>query len=347
LIAKIEEADKTLTQCRQKRNAHVAPDTRVLKAIRKTIKDRDDAQLRTEASLITLEIVSHKDGSVEVVSGETTGSAPLKAGIPTQLRGSPEVVAEIPHVARLRASGPVGSVEEYREARVKAEKKLKELTEPFGTSNLDTLELLAEKGKELDVSVGEAETKLQTLLAGRTLDEYVQERSVLETTYKSFLSTYPDWGKKAPDTDALHAEAEDTKQVFIKHVENAEAAWDKAQSALRAVAGQKETLSRQLGDAKNQVAGLKEKLVELTSDGKSLQEREAELQRSTMAWEAARARLAEIQGQLGDYVDDPAAVVERLEAQHEAANQESSQAREQEVREEAKLEGLCAQGPYS
>ncbi len=347
LIAKIEEADKTLTQCRQKRNAHVAPDTRVLKAIRKTIKDRDDAQLRTEASLITLEIVSHKDGSVEVVSGETIGSAPLKAGIPTQLRGSPEVVAEIPSVARLRASGPVGSVEEYREARVKAEKKLKELTEPFGTSNLDTLELLAEKGKELDASVGEAETKLQTLLAGRTLDEYVQERNVLETTYESFLGTYPDWGKKAPDTDALHAEAEDTKQAFIKDVENAEAVWDKAQSALRAVAGQKETLSRQLGDTKNQVASLKEKMVELTSDGKSLQEREAELQRSTMAWEAARARLAEIQGQLGDYVDDPAAVVERLEAQLEAANQESSQAREQEVREEAKLEGLCAQGPYS
>ena len=347
LIEKIEETDKTLTQCRQKRNAHVAPDTRVLKAIRTAIKDRDDAQLRIEASLITLEIVSHKDGSVEVVSGETTGSAPLKAGVPTQLRGSPEVVAEIPRVARLRASGPVGTVEEHREARVRADKKLKELTEPFGTSNLDTLELLAEKAKELDASVGEVETKLQTLLAEGTSDEYVQERSVLKIAFKTFLSTYQDWGKKAPDTDALQAEAEATKQAFIKHVENAEAAWDKAQSALGAVAGQKETLSRQLEDASSQVAGLKEKLAELTRDGKSLQEREVELQRSTMSWEAARARLTEIQGQLEEYIDDPTAVVERLEAQLEAANQESSQAREQEVREEAKLEGFCAQGPYS
>jgi DNA repair exonuclease SbcCD ATPase subunit len=108
LIAKIEEAHKTLTQCRQKRNAHVAPDTRVLKAIRKVIKDRDDAQLLIEASLITLEIVSHKDSSVEVVSGETTGSAPLKAGVPTQLRGSPEVVARNTSCCQVACLGACG-----------------------------------------------------------------------------------------------------------------------------------------------------------------------------------------------------------------------------------------------
>ncbi len=45
---------------------------------------------------------------------------------------------------------------------------------------------------------------------------------------------------------------------------------------------------------------LKEKMVELTIDGKSLEERESELQRNTMAWEAAKARLAEIQDQLRD-----------------------------------------------
>jgi uncharacterized protein YhaN len=241
----------------------------------------------------------------------------------------------------------VGSVEEHRKTRTKADKNLRELAEPFGTSDLDALEVLAEKGKALDASVAEAETKLQTLLAGHKLDEFVQERSALETTYKSFLGTYPDWEKTAPDTNTLEAEAEVAKQAFITRVENVEAARDKAQSALTAIAGQKETLSRRLEDAKSQVAGLTEKLAELTSDGKPLQDREADLQRSTMAWEAARARLTEIQGQLGQFEDDPVAVVERLEAQLEAVNQESSRARDQEVREEAKLEGLCAQGPYS
>jgi DNA repair exonuclease SbcCD ATPase subunit len=347
LISKIEKAEKALTEWRRKRNAHMAPDARTLKATRKAIKDRDDAQLRIEASLITLEIVPQKDGSVEVVSGEMTGSMSLKAKAPTQVRGSPEVVAEIPRVARLRAWGPVGSVEEHREARAKADKKLKELTDPFGTSDVDALESLAEKGQELDASVAEADTKLQTLLAGRTLDELVQDRNIYDTAYKSFLATYPDWGKTAPDTDTLDAGAENVKQIFITRVENAEAAWDKARSALTAASGQKETLSQRLEDAKRQVTTLREKLPELTSDGKSLEERESELLRNTMAWEAARARLAEIQSQLEQYEDDPLAVVDRLEAQLGAANQESSQAREQEVREETKLEGLCAQGPYS
>ena len=91
----------------------------------------------------------------------------------------------------------------------------------------------------------------------------------------------------------------------------------------------------------------KEKLAELTSDGKPSEERESELLRNTMAWDAAQARLSEIQSQLGQYEDDPLVVVERLETQLEAANQESNKAREQEVREEARLEGLSAQGPYS
>jgi uncharacterized protein YhaN len=88
-------------------------------------------------------------------------------------------------------------------------------------------------------------------------------------------------------------------------------------------------------------------LREMTVDGKSIEERKDELQRISMTWEAARARLDEIENQLDQYEDDPVAIVERLEAHLEAANQESSRAREAEVREEARLEGLCAQGPYS
>ena len=347
LIFRIELAEKSLTDCRQKRNAHVAPDVKTMKTIRKVIKDRDDAQVRVETSLITLEIVPEKDGTAEVVAGERLGSVSLKAGVPTQLRGSPEVVAEFPHVARLRTWGPVGSVEEHREAREEAEQKLKELAEPFATSDPDALDLLVEKAGELDASVAQAETKLRTLLAGRSSDEFAQERNALETTYRGFLDAYPAWGKTPPDTEALKTEAGAVRLAFIRSVESNEASWEKAQSALTAAAGQKDTLSRRLEDARKQAKSLTAKLTDLTNDGKPLQTREAELQTITMAWDAARARLTEIQHQLQQYQDDPAMIVQRLEAQFEAVNQEASRAREQEVREEARLEGLCAQGPYS
>jgi hypothetical protein len=183
-ISRIKEAEKAVADYRQRVNAHVAPDGKMLKAIRKAMKERDEAQLRIEASLITLEIVPWKEDFVEVVAGETIGPVAMKAGVPVHIKGSPEVVVDLPGVARLRTWGPVDSVEEHRDSRAKAEKRLKELTEIFGTFDLDELEQMAEKAKELAANLAEAETKLKTLLGGHIVDELFQERSLLETTLK-------------------------------------------------------------------------------------------------------------------------------------------------------------------
>ena len=51
----------------------------------------------------------------------------LSAGIPTRVTGSPEVVADLPGVSRIRASGPAGSIEEHRSELAKAEGELKRL----------------------------------------------------------------------------------------------------------------------------------------------------------------------------------------------------------------------------
>ncbi len=347
LIEKVKKAEKILADRCGKRSAFVAPDAKALRAVRKAVKDRDDAQVRIDASLITLEIVSVKAGSVEVITGEVTGALTLKPDVPAQIKGSPEVVADIPEVARLRAWGPVGSVEEHREARATADRKLKELMGPYGASDIDALESLADKAKELDTAVAEAKTEVQTLLSGTSLDELAQDHSILAATLRGFLDTYTDWEKNVPDSQALEEEAYEIERAFIVAVESAEVSWEKAQTALAAVAGHKEILARRLEDARRQEQSLSSKLSELTSDGKPQHEKAMDLQRVTMAWEAAGARLQEIDAQLEAYEDDPGTVVDRLETQLDAANQACSQAREQEVREETRLENLCAQGPYS
>jgi DNA repair exonuclease SbcCD ATPase subunit len=347
VIAKFKEAEQALTEQRQKRSALVAPDAGTLRAVRQAIKDRDEAQLRLDASLITLEIVPEEDGAVEVLAGEKPGPMALRAGVPTRIQGSPEVVADLTRVARVRAWGPVGSAEEHREARAGAERRLRELTEPFGATDLEALESLSQRAAELDAAIAEVEARLQALLAGRTPEELLQERHVVQATLGSLIEGYPDWERSAPDAEALQVKAEETKRDFISAVEGAEAAWEKAQGALTAVCGQKETLARRLEDTGRQAASLRARFAELTTDEKTLDERQAELDRLTMAWEAARTRLAEIEGQMAEYEDDPVAAMEVLEAQLEAANQESSKAREQEVREEARLEGLSALGAYS
>lgn len=347
LTQKIKNAQALAAECREYRHACVAPDARTLNAIRKAIKDRDEAQVRIEASLITLEIVPRSNVSVDVVAGESPGPLEAKAGVPVRVQGSPEVVADIGAVARVRAWGPAGSIEEHRAARACAEQRLTALTAPFGAGDPDTLDALAEKAKELDARLGEAEAALRALLAEGSLDEFVRQRSVLESACASHLDAHRDWDNSPPDAVVLEIHAKELKDAFIARVESCEDARDKAQSALAAAAGQRSTILARTEDARRRADALNARLMDLARDGKTLPDRETELHHATMTWDAAKARLAEIQDQLARFDEDPAPAVRRLEVQLEAANQEANRARDLEARELGKLDSLGAQGPYS
>ena len=97
----------------------------------KQLKSEDEAQVRLEASP-SLSKWHRRDGQLDIVAGERVGPTPLVAGVPTRIQGSPEVVAVIPGVARLRVSGPTGSTEEYRNEHTEGEKKSK-LTASYGS----------------------------------------------------------------------------------------------------------------------------------------------------------------------------------------------------------------------
>jgi energy-coupling factor transporter ATP-binding protein EcfA2 len=347
LIEKIKKAENKLADRKQERNKLVAPDAKILRAVRKTINERDEARLRIEASLITLEIVPKKDARMEILAGESTGPQSLQTGVPAQVQGSPEVIADLPGIARLRAWGPTGSIEEHRETYGKAETKLKELTEPYGTSDPDLLENLGEKARELEKGVAEANTQILTMLSGKSMENLSQGKGIQEAALVNILEGHPDWGDSPPNVQEMKSRAEDTKRAFIAAVESAEATWERAQSALMAATGQEQTTAQRLTDTRKVIISLENKLADLTRDGKQPQEREKELQRITMAWDAARGGLEKIDNQLAEFQEDPAAALEKLEAQMEAANKLAERAREEEIREEARLEGLSAQGTYS
>ena len=65
LLQKITAAGEALNRHKQERAELVAPDEKVLRAIRGAMKKRDEAQLRIDASLITLEIVPRDKRKVD------------------------------------------------------------------------------------------------------------------------------------------------------------------------------------------------------------------------------------------------------------------------------------------
>lgn len=346
-IGRIETAEEQLKQAKEARTALVAPDRKTVTAIRKAVKQRDDAQVLIDASLITLEVVPQKAGSLDVVAGEETGVRTLSKGKPVLIKGSPEVVAELEGIARFRATGPTGDVEEHREQRQRAQERIGELSKPYATDDIDKLEALFEKAKDLDSAVNQAETELETILDDDTLDELRQERATLDATLAELRKDYPQWEKDSPQPEALEGQATDLRRELDERVAAADAEREKAQAALSEANEQEKVLLARLSGAEKQVGRLQERLADLTKDGKTTEERDKELKKLLMAWDAARASQEELETKLEAYEDDPSAALEKLEAQLAAAQEAAAEARDEEMSAEGRLESLAARGPYS
>ncbi len=346
-LRRIGEANATLARRKKERAGLVAPDDKALRSIRKAIKDRDDAQGRLEAALITLEVVPEKDGSLAVIAGEETGTHGLKAGVPAQVKGSPEVVVDLVGLARIRARGPAGPEADLRAERDKAAQRLAALTEGFGTREIEALEALHARARALDDAITKAETQLQTLLEGETLEKVEGERGRLTALCAETVKRYPEWRDTPPGADTLAAEARDIRRKFIAAVEGAEAAWQAAQKALAAAREQNAGFGAQLMETERQAKAIERRRADLTADGKQAAERQFELGRIAMAWAAARASLGEIEKALAAIGGDPAEAVARLERQLQAADATATKALETEKHEEGRLANLSALGTYS
>lgn len=346
-LRQIAQCQKNLEKRKKERSNVIAPDAKILRAIRKAIKERDEAQVRLEAALITLEIVAEKKGPLQIVAGEEPGTLTLNPGVPTEVKGSPEVVVHLPGIARLRARGPSGSVKEVRDEINQAVRKLNELTKGFGTPDLEKLELLAEKARELEEKVAEAETQIETLLSGEPVEKIEQEHKRVTAILEEILESHPTWREDPPDAKGLLATAQEIKHSFIAAVEKAETAWEFSQTAFAAAGKQKANLAARLEETEKKWGSLESKITDLTSDGKTDEEREIELKKLALSWEAATASLNEIDAKLKLFQGDPRDAVTKLEKQLERADEAAEKALEKEKSEEGRLEHLSAQGPYS
>jgi len=346
-LEKVAKAHKELTSRKKEYAEFLAPNAKSLRAIRKAVKERDEAQLRIDASLITLEIVPEKKGSLKIVAGEEPGKRSLHPGRPKQVKGSPEVVVDWAGVGRLRASGPTGPVEELRAERDKADRRLQRLTEPFGTADIEELEALSEKAQKLEKKVAQAQTQIETLLSGQSVENIEQERARIAATLEKISEKHPDWQESPPDSEALARAAVERKRSFVSAVEAAEGRWEAAQTALTGAAAQRTGLETQLRQLSTQVQSLESRLSELTEDGKTEEQLQKELKKMALAWHAARASVEEIEDKLSAFTEDPVATTQKLEKQLEAARDAATKALKDEERERGRLEQLCAGGPYS
>jgi len=346
-IRTIDEAEKELKERKNARAQGVAPDRKALNSIRKAIQTRDEARLRMDSAMITLEIVPETDALLDVLSGEAPGQLSISSGKATLVKGTPEIIAELKGVARLRASGPIVNIEGHRRTVRDMERQINALTRPFGTEDLVRLEELVEATETLDRKIGEAAKALEALLGEDTLDRLRQERVHLDAQITAIEKEHPGWRDSAPDSEALKRAAADQKQEHARKVSAEETAWEKAQSALSSANQQAQVAADRLEEARKAVRRLETQLSELTQDGETFKAREAALNRLLLDYDAGKAALKDMAEKLALFEDDPEAVLEKLEEGLTAIQASVQGTRDEERRATGTLETLTAQGPYS
>lgn len=345
-LEQVRAAAEPIAALRREREALIAPDAAALKEIRKTLKLRDDAQLKLEAAMMRIEIEPVRDAMVTVLEGEKLGAFPLRAGVSETFHGWPAVVLDIEGLGRVRARGSSENVDELRAERDKAAAKLVRLTEPFGTADLETLEALSERAAKLEAEIRRHEDLLKATLAGKTLDQLNAEHGKWETVIVGIEAQRPEWRANPPDASALERAAAELERGVQEEIAAAERSWVASQELALSTQQEAQTGQLKLDSARKALAEAEHRLQELRSDGKTDAERKQERIAAARKAEAARGSLTEIEQQLDGFAGDPADEVRSLESQLARMREMEHKAFEREKLAEGALSKDAAQGPY-
>ncbi|MCX5842148.1 MAG: AAA family ATPase [Deltaproteobacteria bacterium] len=346
-LRKIETAERSLAGLTKERSTLVAPDGRSIKTLRKLYQERDEAKLLMDTALLSLEIVPEIKGRLDVVKGEEPGSMQLAAGASTIIKGSPEIVAIIKGIAKMRISGPPGAVDTFRRTFREKQGKIEEATRPYGTADLEALEGLTEKGTQLDKQIGEAQKELDVLCGGDEKASLINERARTVAITDNIERERPDWKANPPDPEALRRRFLNLKRENILAVRDANQEWEDAVKVASKARERAAASVLRTEDGQKSIKKAEKRLADATNDGKTKEVRGKELQLLLLDRDATNEALNEIRKKLDEFVGNPAEVLAKLEKSLDATRADTQKIRDEERTAVGNLEILISGGPYS
>ena len=347
LIDDIQELQRERAGIAEELTKSVAPDKRTLNRIRKVLQDRENAQTKLDAALIHLEITPKASGELTVTAGEPSATRSLEPEKADTVKGSPEVIVEISGVAKLRAYGPTESVEDLRDALAKAKAKIKDLCNPFGTSEVTELESRREQADDLQANIRDLDARAETMLDERTLEEIQQDRAKAENICGTILTEHKEWSEDRPDPADLARAAQETNRECRRAMRSADTSRDLAQEAV-AQATERVSTQDSLIAANNETQRmLSQQLQGLLDDSLDDVARNDHLTKLALNWAADKAKLAKASEELNEFSQDPNEEVEALQRQLDGIREQAIKAVEDEQSALGRLQHLANAGTYS
>ena len=342
--ADLTQRIETMTE---KRAKVLAPDKKAMGKLKKLVKRRDDARVRLESAMLSMEIVPERDGEVRLVEGEEPGVRSLQAETPLRVRGEAQLVVDLPGVARIRVEGPAGSVEELRGDLQGLEQQLAEACAPFGTTDLEELEQRLDVAGGLDTDLRSLQADLDGVLDGHEREDLQAEATRQQAIGTELLKDHPEWKKDPPDVADLDEESGRKEKAQQKAEDEANAGVRRAEDGLRVAGEEAAAHEAEMRSVRRRVAELEKELQVRTDDGLSDKDRSKQLKNILLEWDAARAGTEEVEKQLAGYPDDPAADLETLRKQLDAAQETLTSTLGQVKEQEGRLAELASKAPYA
>jgi ABC-type transport system involved in cytochrome c biogenesis ATPase subunit len=324
-----------------------APDPATWLSIESIGHDFDEAKLHLESLALRLDIAAEADLAVEVLDGEPSGMATLPAGQDLGIKSLGQMEVRLPGIATLRLSGPSGDAAHWRARLDENQSKLAALMSPFGAASWRELIASLHKREKLSIELVAAQAEYAAAIGPDDISDLERRKGKLVEKRLTILSTEPLWSEQPPDVDRLKATASAKRLEWQDGQSKAAKAWEtaeKSRSAAEAALVSAEA-ARRTNDAA--LAELVRELAALEADGKSMAERQHELNSRRRECESAEASLAEIDTALAPLAPDAPEHAAAMAQNISAIEQEIQKAREAFKQDERVVSEILQQGPYS
>jgi DNA repair exonuclease SbcCD ATPase subunit len=347
-LERVEVATRELAALKQRRAGLVAPDSAGLKSLRAAARARDDARIRLEAALITVEVIPTSPIELRTLLGDVAGVVEATPESPAIVRGAPEVRIELPGGMQIRARGPATSADELRQQLQQAEAKWQQLALAHGSSDLEELERRHDQAKQWDQEIAAQQAAVETLSGGKSLETMRGESARWQAVLAQLQQSHPEWLAVPPEPEALLAAAKLEKQRLNAAIADAETELRHKQQAQVAADTQWVERRAQQRAVEDQVRLSGETLARLSGDGLSDRERQDLCEKRSLEWSAAQAQLRKLEQELGPaFHETEGDLVERLTRECDALTKRERELADAQNVAFGHLQRLSREAPYS
>jgi len=336
---RIGELDEELGQL-------LAPSTAEISGVHQAITSELQALRRLEMASIAVQIEPARDTRISVSEGDSPGIVNLNAGTAVILHGNPNVAFELPALGRIRVNGPVSDYTAIRLELDSARTVLRRFDDSFGTHNPDQLEAMRAARAAVEHAKAEQHARRQGLLGSEPEEQLPIRRDSLVSRVAQIEQEHLEWGVSAPDPNALASSTSARAHAASDQRRHLEKAWSDTQSELLATEKERAAAVADIESTTQRLKAVETEVEILVGSGLTDEQRKAALDAAALDYDAARAKLDEVESKLRTYPTDPAARMELIDRQLTQLDRQTRDIEEESVRAETRIVDLGTRSPH-